>query len=121
MSDRPVGDELLDVARATVLQELLPALPRDAHYTARMVANAIAIARRERCADDPAAGIRAFVASLPSRNGGDDWQHALAVLIRAGAFDEDDAGRTRLVEALARWTRARVAISNPRLLDTPAA
>ncbi len=45
--DRPTADELLAIARETVLRELLPQLPPGAHYAARMVANAIAIARRE--------------------------------------------------------------------------
>lgn len=122
MSDRPFGDELLDVARATLLQELLPALPRELHYTARMIANAMAIARREHCADDPNPGMRALAARLTGAAAyGDDWPHALAMAIRAGAFDDARSARAELIAALLRWTRARVAISNPRILDMPAA
>jgi len=47
MSDQPPAEELLRRARATLLEELLPALPSELHYPARMIANAMAIAARE--------------------------------------------------------------------------
>mgnify|MGYP003493932028 FL=1 len=43
----PSGAELLALARTAVLEELLPQLPASAHYTARMVCNAMAIAQRQ--------------------------------------------------------------------------
>jgi hypothetical protein len=118
-SDRPAGDELLELARETLLQELLPALPREAHYTARMIANAIVIARREHAAEDPAAELRALgVVVGAAANQGADAGRALGMAIRAGVFDTDAALRAQLFEALTRWTRARLAISNPRVLHT---
>jgi len=45
--DHPDGIELLQVARQALLEDVLPALPPGQRYNARMVANAMAIARRE--------------------------------------------------------------------------
>jgi hypothetical protein len=47
MRDRPSGAELLEQARATLLEELLDHLPAAKRYTGLMVANAMAIAMRE--------------------------------------------------------------------------
>ena len=123
MSDRPPADELLAIARDMVLQELLPALPAHAHYEARMVANAMAIARREHLAGDVDAEIRAFVAAPEglADASGRAWAEVLVAAIRAGAFDVDRHLEARLVEVLVHWTGARLAISNPRLLQSPEA
>lgn len=126
MSDRPTADDLLGIARDSVLVELLPLLPKSAHYTARMVANALAIARREQASLTVDADADAL-ASLVILAGGDaaapaaEWAVHLVARIRSGTFDEVPELRRQLVDALARWTRARVAISNPRILATPAA
>ncbi|MFA7437716.1 phosphotransferase family protein [Castellaniella sp.] len=45
--DRPHGAELLQVARQTLLDALLPVLPPEQRYNARMAANAMAMACRE--------------------------------------------------------------------------
>src|SRR3546814_15723700 len=58
MNNRPYGNELLDVARRTLLDEILPLLPPEKTYDALMVASAMSIASRElapRVADDQAA------------------------------------------------------------------
>ncbi len=47
MADRPLASDLLDTARAALLDVLLPALPPSERYTARMVARAMEIAARE--------------------------------------------------------------------------
>ena len=47
MHDTPAVDDLLLTARAALLDELLPMLPAQSHYTARMIAHAIGIAARE--------------------------------------------------------------------------
>ncbi|OWT55646.1 DUF6285 domain-containing protein [Candidimonas nitroreducens] len=47
MLDLPHGPELLDTARRSLLEEILPALPPEQGYTARMIAKAMAIAARE--------------------------------------------------------------------------
>lgn len=47
MHDLPHADDLLAIARDTLLNELLPHLPAAQKYSALMVANAMAIANRE--------------------------------------------------------------------------
>jgi len=47
MHDLPHTDDLLAIARDTLLNELLPHLPATQKYSALMVANAMAIASRE--------------------------------------------------------------------------
>lgn len=50
MRDRPQAQVLLRLARAEVLETLLPRLPAADRYTARLIANAMAIAAREMAA-----------------------------------------------------------------------
>jgi hypothetical protein len=97
MRVEPGGAELLRVARAELLEALLPHLPVASHYAARMVANAMAIAARE-LQEQPATGIDA---ARLSRD------------IRAGRLDDDAATRARLET----FTRERLAVSNPRVLE----
>ncbi len=99
MKVEPGGEDLLRVARDTLLETLLPQLPAESHYTARMVANAMAIAAR----------------SLSRSPAPDVEEHDMARLaadIRAGRHDGDPALAGRLREI----TRARLAVSNPRVL-----
>ena len=97
MRVEPGGAELLRVARAELLDQLLPHLPAAHHYAARMVANAMAIAARELQAV-PAEPVDAA---------------ALARDIRDGRHD-GDAGTHAHLEDL---TRDRLAVSNPRVLE----
>ncbi len=57
---QPNAHQLLEIARATLLEQLLPALPGELRYPALMIANAMAIAARESRlgaqAEDPGAG-----------------------------------------------------------------
>ena len=46
LREEPAADDLLAIARDVLLNELLPALPPDRAFAARMVANAMAIQRR---------------------------------------------------------------------------
>ena len=112
MTDRPDAGELLEVARAALLDTLLPLLPADAHYTARMIANAIAIAQREQAAAPPSLAALATLAELPEAAGATAVDTAVADRLRAGAFDP--AAQRRLHAALVLHTRARLAVSNPR-------
>jgi|KBSMisStandDraft_5_1062788.scaffolds.fasta_scaffold1342933_2 hypothetical protein len=96
MKVEPAGVELLRVARASLLESLLPLLPAESHYTARMVANAMAIAARE--LEQPSA------ASVPDAA-------RLAREIREGRHDAGE-----IAALLREITRARLAVSNPRLL-----
>lgn len=98
MRVEPGGAELLRVARAQLLEQLLPHLPAAHHYTARMVANAMAIAARE--LDTPQH--RPIDAARLARE------------IRAGQHD----GSQPIEEGLRELTRARVAVSNPRVLGS---
>lgn len=47
MNNRPDGANLLAIARETFIEQVLPALPERLRYTGLMIANAMAIARRE--------------------------------------------------------------------------
>jgi hypothetical protein len=97
MRVEPDGAELLRVARAELLETLLPQLPAATHYAARMVANAMAIAAREMAAP-PGAQLDA---------------PRLAREIRSGRHD----GAEATLERLLALTRERLAVSNPRVLE----
>lgn len=114
MTDKRIGpDHLLEIAAATVREELAAALPADKRYAAAMVANAIDIVRR----------------MLPGEAEGAEWtlldrfydegegtMRQLADDIRAGSLPDDKAKvlpgalRTCLIEEL----RAK----NPRFLKS---
>lgn len=98
MSRLPDAADLLQTARAALLEKLLPALPAELHYKARMIANALAIAARESAA--------------PVSPQAPD-ERRLAAAIRAG---EHDLGSART--SLLALTRAKLAVSNPRLLES---
>lgn len=97
MRVEPRGAELLRVARAELLDALLPTIPESHRYAARMVANAMAIAARE-------------LEAPPGREGD---LATLAGEIRAGVHD----GAKEVEETLRAITRDRLAVSNPRVLE----
>jgi Domain of unknown function (DUF6285) len=118
----PSGAELLRVARETLLEELLPRLPAENHYAARMVANAMAIAARELegAAGDPAAEIARVRALLPEWAPAGDMDAQvreanakLAAAVRAGRFDTPHA-QAELFGHLRKSTEERLAVSAPR-------
>ena len=102
MQDRPDGGALLDQARRTLLDDLLPHLPEPHRYTGLMVANAMAIAGRELAA---------------ARGAGDDHVRqariGLVTDLRQGAKDGDRG----LFETLLRDAKDRVSVSNPKRLE----
>ncbi|MDD2056491.1 DUF6285 domain-containing protein [Pseudomonas sp. GD03860] len=115
---RPQAHELLHIARLTLLQELLPALPADKRYLTLMVASAMAIAAREcQAASDADAleqeQLHALLDNCPLSLA--DARQGLAAAIREGRFDAGDE-RGRLVGALQHITLAQLAISNPKAL-----
>jgi hypothetical protein len=126
MNDRPDALNLLDTARSALLSEILPALPAASRYTALMIANAIAIARREIGAGDAplTAECERLRALLPGPGEAPDgaalrsvvagYNRRLAADIRSGRFDGQ--GRAGLLEHLRRTTEEKLAVSNPRLL-----
>ncbi|PRA66008.1 acyl-CoA dehydrogenase [Pseudomonas sp. MYb187] len=116
--NHPDARELLHIARQTLLQELLPALPADKRYLTLMVANAMAIAGREYQDANSADGLEHehLQALLDDRQLSlGDARQGLAAAIREGRFDGGDE-RSRLLEALQQTTLAQLAISNPKAL-----
>lgn len=100
MLEKPDAADLLATARDVVLKELLPALPPEKAFAARMVANAIAIALREQAAPP-----------MPSRD--------LAVLareIREGRHDRGRPTHAEVAAFLRDHARRRAEVSAPRAL-----
>lgn len=93
--------ELLAIARATLLERVLPGLSGDARFQALMIANALAIAERALAAPPVAAR--------------DD--RALCAAIRAGAHDDDRALAAQLLAEV----EARCRVSAPKALTAPSA
>ncbi|CAM5207403.1 hypothetical protein CDEF62S_01839 [Castellaniella defragrans] len=118
MINQPDGAALLEEARRTLMEQLLPALPPDEAYTARMVARAMGIAarelqQREAAAADATAAIAAFLAQagladLPAHEG------TLSRLIREQRLPTPS--QKALPDLLMRLTRHKLALSNPKYL-----
>lgn len=104
MSDRPDAVELLGIARSSLLEHVLFAVPEELRYEVRMIANALSIVEREL-----ASGGRAD-AILPDTG-------PYAAQIRAGEFDSMGPARAAIEAQLRAWVRARLAISNPKRLE----
>lgn len=115
---QPHAHDLLDIARQTLLEQVLPALPGELRYPALMIANAMAIAARENRLGTPARQQElARLAALldepaPSLH---DARRQLARAIREGLHDAPHSART-LVESLRLITLDRLAISNPKAM-----
>ncbi|TFF41709.1 DUF6285 domain-containing protein [Pseudomonas sp. RIT623] len=115
---QPNAAQLLDIARQTLLEQVLPTLASELRYPALMIANAMAIAARESRLQDQLsaqeqAGLGALLETPPATLAA-TRQH-LALAIRAGRHDAPQARRT-LVEALRRTTLAHLTISNPKAM-----
>lgn len=117
MLERPDASGLLETARDALLRELLPHLPEAKRFEARMVANAMAIARREIPADTAPAlvRLRALMGAPPDAPP-DALLRRLAAEIRSGERDPGRPGSAAAAGALAELTRLRCAVSNPRAL-----
>ena len=113
--EAPEGPSLLATARDALLQEILPKLSGTDAFTARMIANAMAIAAREAAQDD--AWVSATRASMQRLTGAADApDRALAAAIRAGAYDPGSAHHAEVAAMLRDAARRRCAISTPRAL-----
>jgi hypothetical protein len=113
--EAPEGPNLLTTARDALLQEILPKLSGTDAFTARMIANAMAIAAREAAQDD--AWVSATRASMQRLTGAADApDRALAAAIRAGAYDPGSAHHAEVAAMLRDAARRRCAISTPRAL-----
>lgn len=127
MRDRPNGAALLGQARTVLLDALLEQLPDSAHYTARLVANAMAIAAREQAVGErPWEAERAALAALfeeerppPERNPEAldeallrlSWR--LAAELRGGVRDAD----AEVYRVLRESVIARLRLAKPTALD----
>jgi hypothetical protein len=113
--EAPEGPGLLATARDVLLQEILPKLSGTDAFTARMIANAMAIAAREAAQDN--AWVAATRASIQRLTGAADApDRALAAAIRAGAYDPGSAHHAEVAAMLRDAARMRCAISAPRVL-----
>jgi hypothetical protein len=108
LREPPEAPDLLAIARDVLLNDILPALPPDKAFAARMVANAMAIAAREAAQD---AG---WQDAALARMGSD--ARAFAAAIRAGTHDPGTPGHAETAALLDDMTRARCAVSAPRAL-----
>ncbi len=104
MLEKPDAADLLATAREVVLNALLPALPPEKAFAARMVAAAMALAIREGAAD---------VTSLPSVN-----LVLLARQIREGMHDPGTPRHDEVLAFLRDYGRLRASVSAPKALQT---
>lgn len=116
--DRVGGEELLAIARETLLGELAPHIPEDRRYELLMVANAMAVAGRELAVGSaPREAEAARLEALLGDGGGiTELNQRLVEEIRAGSLDSGE----RRAEALRHlWQTAAdaVRLSSPRVLE----
>lgn len=127
MKNKPDAVNLLAIARQAFADDISPSLPEAQRYTALMIANAMAIVRREiEAGDEPVKselqGLCALLGATrpePHVRGLDSavvtLNRELIHNIRAGRYDVDHAP---LLAHLRKVTEAKLAISNPKLLST---
>lgn len=124
MRDRPLGAELLDIARKVLREELMPLLPRDKVYTVLMTANAMTIAARQlQIGEEPQQQeldqLRAVLANfevdetLPLREQLTLLTKELARRIRTGEYNDQNE---EVKKFLWETTVQRVRESSPRYL-----
>ena len=115
MSHLHATADLLEVARTTLRDEVVPHLPATARYPAAMVANALAIAARELALGPQALGAeRELLARLydsPPDATLDELRRRFCADLRAQRFGSDREPEIRTL--LAALVQARLAISNP--------
>ena len=113
--EAPEGPSLLATARDALLQEILPKLSGTDAFTARMIANAMAIAAREAAQD--AVWVEETRAAMQRLTGATEAPDRIfAAVIRAGAFDPGSAHYAEAAALLREAARMRCAISAPRVL-----
>ena len=102
MLEKPDAADLLATAREVLLTELLPALPPEKAFAARMVASAMALAIREGAADTSA---------LPAPD-----LAMLAREIREGRHDPGTPRHEEVQDFLRAYARLRASVSAPKAL-----
>ena len=112
MHESPTSAEILAAAAGLLREQLLPALPPEQAFAARVMANALDLVRRE-LAQDPAiaADLSVRLAALVGTAEDDDELTALlAERIDQGVIAPDDPS---LLDYLWRSTLARIAVDQP--------
>ena len=113
--EAPEGPSLLATARDALLQEILPKLSGTDAFTARMIANAMAIAARETAQNG--AWVEETRATMQRLTGATEApDSAFATAIRTGAFDPGSRRHSEVAALLRGAARLRCAISAPRVL-----
>lgn len=120
MSNRHAIADLLEIARATLRESVLPQVAADARYDAAMVGNAMAIASRElELGPKVRAEERALLAELYDTPEASlaELQRRLCRDLRQGTLKSSRAAA--LDELLPRLVHARLSISNPGYRSGP--
>jgi hypothetical protein len=116
INDEPDARGLVTIALQTFRDSILPAVPPERRFEALMIANALSIAERELAAE-PDAALAAAISGLIGETGElEALAPQLCAAIDAGAFDAPER-QADLRKSLWELTRARLSVSNPRLLD----
>ena len=118
MTDRPDGEDLLEIARSSLLNELLPHLPEAVLLDARMIANAMAVALREKrmAAQQVAAEMQGLRGLYEEAADTGDLTWRFIDDIRAGRFDRPGAMREAARAHLRRTAVAKLELWNPKYL-----
>lgn len=119
MREKPTAEDLLTIARQTLLDDVARTLSGETRYQALMIASAMDIARRQIEAGDAALNdeARALTDLLGSEGALKELNARLAADIRAGAFDSADDRQAAMLKILTDATLAKVRESNPRYLE----
>jgi hypothetical protein len=119
INDEPDACGLVTIALQTFRESILPVVPAEQRFEALMIANALSIAERELAAA-PEPGLAAAVGGLIGGSGGlETVAPRLCAAIDESDFDTPER-QAELRKVLWELTRARLSVSNPRLLATSA-
>ena len=119
MLSRPAPQDLIEIALATLQEELLPKLEGEAKLTGLMVARAIGIAQQQLTHGDAAAEELKRIQSLYPEDLGANLaaaQRRLAADIRARKFKRGTPEDTRLIDALTATVATEMRIVNVKYM-----
>ncbi|MDP6390003.1 MAG: DUF6285 domain-containing protein [Alphaproteobacteria bacterium] len=130
MQDSPTSTDLLDIARQTLLDSVLPALPEERRLDGLMIANAMAIAARgigfgEGLLRAECARLQELLGESAAEEATDgelearvrELNRRLAERVRGGAYDEPGAQGDAVRQYLWESTVQKLRESNPKHLD----
>jgi hypothetical protein len=116
INDEPDARGLVTIALQTFRDSILPAVPAERRFEALMIANALSIAERELAAEPEPALVVAIGGLIGESGDLEAVAPRLCSAIDAGAFDAPER-QAKLRKVLLALTRARLSVSNPKLLD----